>query len=206
MAAGLLLWSYMKLAIVRHGETIENHEGIIQGQLPGRLSDAGKAQAEALGRDIAGSDFDVIYSSDLQRCVDTAGYIVPYHPGVPVHYSEKVREISFGKFQGEPSSSIHWDDLEGTILTRSVAGGESWLELTDRVVAFLNEIYEEHADESVLVVTHGGPMRVIRAALSGAALGDLVLERIPNCALWDFDMPGPITAGNIEEFTRLREV
>ena len=65
--------------IIRHGETNWNKEEIIQGHKNSKLSKKGKQQARNVGKKLRDYEFDVIYSSDLNRALDTASYINKYH-------------------------------------------------------------------------------------------------------------------------------
>ena len=64
--------SETKLMVIRHAETIWNRDKRMQGTTDTALSDVGRAQAQALGRRLAGRDFRALYSSDLSRARDTA--------------------------------------------------------------------------------------------------------------------------------------
>lgn len=178
----------MDLLVVRHGQTVENRDGIIQGQSPGHLSPLGIEQAQNTAIQLSQEHIDAIYSSDLGRCRDTASPISRYHADTPLYFDAALRELSFGEFQGKASSTLDWSALAGTILTRKVPGGESWTDLNRRVGSFLNTIFKQHTQDKVLLVTHGGPMRVIRSYLGNTALEDLLAEPIPNCAMWRFTM------------------
>lgn len=188
----------MKLTVVRHGETTENHDGIIQGQNPGHLSELGITQAQALADTLRTDRFDVIYCSDLQRCIDTAAPICASHAETPIYYAQELREISFGEYQGKLADSLDWQALEGTAITRRVPGGESWIELSQRVLPFINKIYEKHPDQKVLIVTHGGPMRVIRAAVSNLDQEGMIHQPVPNCAVWEFDIDQVLHTRSVE--------
>ena len=62
----------MYLILLRHAETEENRNGIVQGQHPGRVSELGKSQIETVVNKLKNETIDAIYSSDLKRCTDTA--------------------------------------------------------------------------------------------------------------------------------------
>ena len=62
----------MKLILTRHGETVDNIKGILQGQNPGKLSENGIQQAKQLALRLKNENIDAIYSSDLARAADTA--------------------------------------------------------------------------------------------------------------------------------------
>lgn len=183
----------MKLTVVRHGETIENRRRIIQGHNDGQLTQEGIQQAKALSKKLGNRVFDTILTSDLGRCLDTAQILGEQHPKVSILSTPALREISFGEYQGKPSASLDWQALEGTPLTKKAPGGESWTDLSTRVIEYLNKAYDKYPDKNILMVTHGGPMRVIYAALANTALEGLIADKIPNCADWEFEMPQPIS-------------
>ncbi len=89
----------MKLILTRHGLTIENTEGRVQGQLHGTLNEKGAEQAQKLGHRFKEEPFDIIYSSDLKRAADTAKEIHKHHPTVPIVFTEKLRERDLGYLQ-----------------------------------------------------------------------------------------------------------
>lgn len=89
----------MKLILTRHGETEENKAGIIQGQGIGRLSDEGKNQAKKIALRLKWEKIDYIYSSDLERAVDTTESIAMFHPQIPINFTKEMREIYLGSYQ-----------------------------------------------------------------------------------------------------------
>lgn len=73
-----------KILLVRHGETVDNVNKIMQGQTPGRLTLLGMEQARELGRQLRGEHIDVFLSSDLARAVETLRIIMEEtHPQTP---------------------------------------------------------------------------------------------------------------------------
>ena len=81
----------MEVIIARHGQSEENHLGIIQGRLPGKLSEIGISQVEKLGEKLSQKKIDVIYCSPINRCVETYNLIKKYiDPSVPVFISELI--------------------------------------------------------------------------------------------------------------------
>lgn len=82
----------MRLIITRHGETLENMEGIVQGHMHGTLSKKGIEQAEKLAKALKDEQIDYIYSSDLKRASDTAREISKFHKNVPFQLTKDLRE------------------------------------------------------------------------------------------------------------------
>lgn len=178
----------MRLLVVRHGETESNLNKIIQGQLPGKLTQKGIEQSKAVAKELAAEELDAIYTSDLKRCLDTAAFIAEHHKQIPLISSPHLREISFGSYEGKPAISLDWSTIEGDFYHRTPGGGESIVMLQERVMRFIEKISTLHSEGTVLLVTHGGPMRVIKANLERVPAEDLFKDRIENCTVWEFTL------------------
>ena len=85
--------------LVRHGQTLENANGVFQGQTPGTLSALGKEQAETLCDTLVQMHFDTVYCSDLQRCKDTAAIALKLTSYQPI-YTPLLRERDMGNRAG----------------------------------------------------------------------------------------------------------
>lgn len=163
----------MHLLLVRHGETVWNTELRIQGRTDTPLNARGLAQAERLSARLAAEEqVDVLYTSPLARACVTAEKI-GQKLGLPPIEDERLVEQHFGELEG-----LTFKDLEGRYpdfirqwreSKRQLAlpGGETIDEFQQRVQAFLDQAYAAHPNGSVLVVTHGGTLRVMLATLLG---------------------------------------
>lgn len=178
----------MKLTLVRHGETEENKHGIIQGQKPGSLSSLGKRQVENVAKKLKNEHYDAIYSSDLKRCIDTVNPIHRYHKNTALIYSKDLRELSFGKMEGLPVFLATFGRRVGSLLNIKAPGGESWKDLNTRVKNFLNELYQKHSRDNILIVTHGGPIRSVQQQLEGRSRAEVMKEDVANCSVNKFTM------------------
>lgn len=151
-----------RLVLVRHGQSEWNVERRIQGQAGTGLSATGARQAEHvaewLGRTFPAA---TLVSSDLQRCRETAAPIARTL-GVEPRHDPRLRERDFGAWSGKLLTEIEVDDPErwhrwrgGEDVVAEV-GGESSPTLARRVL----DAYEELSDteETVIAVTHGGPV------------------------------------------------
>lgn len=103
------------LYLVRHGETVDNANRIMQGQTQGELNDAGRGQAHELAMEMAGEHIDAFVSSDLRRAVDTCRIIAEPHGGEVVT-TPLLRERDWGGFTGRYIPDLKdepWpDDIE----------------------------------------------------------------------------------------------
>lgn len=185
----------MHITLVRHGETDENIKGIIQGQWSGPLNQTGIKQAEEIARILADESFDQIWSSDLLRAKQTAERIVQYHPGNKLELSEALREYSYGIYHGKPTQTLDWVKEEGEGLTRHTPGGENALDVAERASIFVNGLLQQDI-QRVLLVTHGGTMRVIKALATGERLGPMFEIRPENTAIWKLEINNAL---NIED-------
>ncbi|MBI3137806.1 MAG: histidine phosphatase family protein [Sphingobacteriales bacterium] len=148
----------MKLLIVRHGVTIENDSHIAQGQTHGTLSETGIAENEQLGRQLQEYFFNTIYSSPLNRALQTAEAIQRYNPHTRLLTDERLMERHLGVLQERPypipySEADHYEGLE---TAASMAA---------RLGRFLYEIKEKHRDETIVLVSHGYLIKVLLSIL-----------------------------------------
>lgn len=160
------------LYLVRHGQTDYNRRRIVQGRgIDAPLDATGQQQADAVARRFEGVPLDAVYSSSLTRAVQTAERVAAPH-GLPVHRDADLDEMAWGALEGaHPSPELtatfaqfydRW--AEGRFEDR-VEGGESILDVQRRGVAGVERIVARHAEERVLVVTHGRFLRVLLATL-----------------------------------------
>lgn len=153
----------MKLTITRHGETEENVKGIFQGHLPGKLTKKGKEQARRLAERLKDEKFDVIFSSDLERTVNTAKEIVKFHPEVPIYFVEDLRERALGDLEGKTQDEVGWSNQEKRKDIVTKANAELIPNLVNRAKMFNEKVLEKFLGKKVLLVGHGGINTAIMA-------------------------------------------
>jgi alpha-ribazole phosphatase len=154
----------VKLFLIRHGQTLWNHEGRYQGNTDIDLNEIGIRQAE-LARDYLGDvEFSNIYSSTLKRATDTAQIIKGGRDRKIIKYDD-LREIGFGMWEGLKFDEInerYHKDYQGWLedpINNGPTGGENFRSLTQRVRNCIDSIIKDNDSEetrSVAVVTHGG--------------------------------------------------
>lgn len=151
----------MKLILIRHGETQENVDGIVQGWFNSVLNDTGKRQAKAAA-DNFHEPISAIYSSDLQRCLQTAGFFKNKYPNIPFYEDKRLRERNFGDAQ-ETHKELHdWEIFWASNDKVSIPNAETLDDYTSRVKEFLNVLKESHSStDNILIVTHGGTINRI---------------------------------------------
>ena len=158
-----------RILAIRHGETAWNVDTRIQGHLNIPLNDTGHWQGQRLGQALAGEAIAAIYASDLSRAHDTALY-VSQATGVPVVPELGLRERGFGEFEGKTFAEIALALPDQAELWRkrdpafTPAGGESLLQLQERVLTTVNRLAAQHPGELIVMVGHGGVMDVLYRA------------------------------------------
>jgi len=160
------------LFLARHGETDWNRELRIQGSSDIELNELGRRQAHALAQELEHVELDAVYSSDLRRASATAEAVASSH-GLDVHVDPRLRERSFGSWEGLTREDI------AALPDGSRHDGESDDEVRARVLEAVQAIADRHPGEQVLVVSHGGALN----SLWHHALGERV-ERWANCAVY----------------------
>lgn len=160
----------MTIYIVRHGETVENLQRILQGHMPGTLTEKGKEQVRGAAERLAeeGVKFTRIVASDLRRAMDSAAIIAERIP-LPIVAMDMLRERDWGKFTGMTIAEAtdrfringKWMFPEGT--TETEEG------IYRRAQQALLELRRLYADETVIVVTHGQFARNLVAAHFGCS-------------------------------------
>ncbi len=157
--------------LVRHGETDWNTEGLVQGHSDIPLNKNGEFQAYNLGKKLKDIHFDAVFSSDLLRAKRTAE-IIAQEKKLLVKTTRFLRERAFGKLEGKPSLwLIAWrkaikkgisflTDEERKVLIKEDPEIERDSALMSRFLTFVREIAVAYAGKNVLLVSHGGLMRV----------------------------------------------
>jgi 2,3-bisphosphoglycerate-dependent phosphoglycerate mutase len=160
----------MQLFVIRHAETSENSAGIIQGHLPGHLTEAGQQQAKELGQRLREhGPFDQIVSSDLQRARETAELMSKEMPPCPIVYDERLRERCYGQLDGQPLFRLKRMLVESKTDLRGldIPGGEDYGSFERRVVECFEELTSGAPDRSIILITHAGVIGVILERMPG---------------------------------------
>jgi probable phosphoglycerate mutase len=149
-----------EILLIRHGETVWNQQGRMQGQHDSPLTPTGMHQARQLARRLKDVRFAALYSSDLGRAHQTARCIADAS-GHEVIADRGLRERHFGIFEGLTNTEIKQRYPEDYELFAKrdplyrMEGGESAEEFRVRAVGTLEAIASSHPDETIVVVSHG---------------------------------------------------
>ena len=141
------------IGLVRHGITDWNVQMRAQGHTDIPLNETGRRQAELLGKRMSSEKWDFVYSSDLNRALETARKAVESH-GLTVMTDTRLREVFLGEIEGTTEEDRlkkwgpGWKELD--------LGEESRDAVAERGLQAINEIADRHPGKRILIVSHGG--------------------------------------------------
>ena len=165
----------LKIFLVRHGQDLDNFNGILNGRRDEPLTEKGISQAKELGEKIkkANLSFVKIYSSPLQRAYKTAEIIGDALNLQKPEILEGLIERDFGIMTGQPHTKIGGMCAPDIIQTGTVTyflnpkGSETFPQLMVRARKLLQEVEELHKDGNILLVTHGDFGKMMYAGYYG---------------------------------------
>ena len=145
--------------LVRHGQTDDNKNHIIQGNNP--LNDVGKQQVQDTAEMLKDVKFDVCYCSPMKRTVQTLEIIAKHHKNMPIIYDERLKERDYGNLVGicydtiKQYSDIRWNS--NYTINETV---ETPIQLFERVSGFYEDILNRYKGKNILIVAHSGIARM----------------------------------------------
>ncbi len=156
-----------RLFLIRHGANDSLKENVLVGWTPGiHLNQKGRTQAQALAQRLAPVEIEAVYASPLERTMETAQIVAAPHE-LPVVVRERLGEVRFGRWTGEPLTKLRrrrlWRAVQFAPSTMRFPGGESFCEMQARVVAELDELRAKHPRQTIAV---GSRAAVIKAAVA----------------------------------------
>jgi broad specificity phosphatase PhoE len=177
------------IVMVRHGETDWNRERRFQGRADQPLNEAGRGQARELAELLRDEPVSAVYTSPLRRARETAE-ILAGNFGLRPQPLDALLEIDVGAWEG-----LTIDEVRAAYPGRADENwrsgwdeGETYDELSRRVLPALVELGTKHEGGHVLAVTHAGPLRAAVAAAMGLSYEDArpLIGPLENCAVFRF--------------------
>lgn len=179
----------MKLYVIRHGHTPCNETGTYNGNLDEDLDSQGIRQALEARRQLAEVEFDVIYCSPLLRTRHTCELL--NEKNRPVIYDDRLKERTLGVLDGTNLSSIGVTIKQhlNYYYRYHVEGAEEFPDVFRRVQSFLDELKTTYTDETILIVSHGGLIRVLHYCMNEIPEdGDLSGFQTENCQIRQYEL------------------
>jgi alpha-ribazole phosphatase len=186
-----------RLLIVRHGQTDWNIERRFQGQTDIPLNAVGLTQARAIARHLSNEMPAAIYSSDLRRAWQTAEIIqtgLSKDSQYPLTAEPRLREMCFGEWEGlvyeeiqarQPQLLKRW---ETDLVNTAPPGGETLLQVAERVQAVFKELVLAYPDKTLMVVGHGGSLQLMIAFAIGISPGNFWQIHLSNASLSELEI------------------
>ena len=169
----------------RHGETVWNVENKICGMTDSPLTEKGRQQARELGRKVkeSGVQIDEILYSPLSRAADTAKAVAEA-AGLPARCEPRLREQCFGKYEGTPRDGAEFR-ISKTHFADRYDGGESMMQLAQRIYNLLDELRQDE-NKTYLLVAHNGIARVVESYFHDMTNEEYAAAGIKNCELVEY--------------------
>ena len=188
-----------RLYLVRHGELVTSKEWRYVGQMDVDLNEAGKQQIKKLSSRLSSEQIDRIFSSDLNRTIESAK-IIGNKLGIINESISEFREIDLGVWEGHTLDEIE-ERFPDDLVKRSediedfrVINGESFSDVNKRVIPKIMDIIKNNAGKRILVIAHGGVNRIIIADALGLSINNIPrLEQNYACLnIIDYYKTGPV--------------
>ena len=177
----------MVLYVTRHGATLKNELGLIQGQTECDLSNKGIEEAEKLATTVKNIDIDVVISSPLKRAYETARIITEGR--LPINTDDRLIERDWGMCEGAHIEEVDTVKCWNFFLNTDDNGIERVQDLLARVSEFLEDVKVKYKDKNVLVVAHSAVLRAIHYCLHSIPEdGDMSRLEIPNLRLIEYEI------------------
>ena len=170
----------MKIYAIRHGQTKLNVRGIINGAIDDELTAEGIKQAEVAAQSLPHT-LKHMYVSSLGRAKQTAN-ILNANLHLPITYSDDLREVDFGDFNGTPFLKAYHEKHMALNYDWGPSG-ENVQDVISRTLRILKVIKREYGDGEALIVGHGGTIRTLYFLEHGKPMGE-----IENASLFEFDI------------------
>ena len=172
---------------VRHGQTVWNVENKICGATDIELTEYGHQQAVETGKKIleAGIQADEILYSPLVRAAETARHISEI-TGIPARVEPRLKEQNFGKWESTARDGEEFKKAKEDFCSR-YEGGESMLNLAQRIYNLLDEIKEESGEKTYILVAHNGIARVVQSYFYEMTNAEFAAFGVKNCEVLKYE-------------------
>jgi len=160
-----------KLILIRHGQSIGNLNRVYLGHTDWDLTELGYKQAELVCEYLKDEKIDIIYSSDLIRAYNTVLPLAKQR-NMEIIKDEKLREIYAGEWEGKHYEELvtvyakEYEIWKTDIGNAGCTGGETVLELQNRIYNEILKIAKENEGKTILIGTHATPIRTLNATIN----------------------------------------
>jgi broad specificity phosphatase PhoE len=172
--------------LIRHGEC-DGLGNVLWGRLPNvHLNAEGKRSAQRVAQKLAAYKLDMIYSSPLERAIETAKEIASGR-NVPLQINDTFNELDFGDWTGESITELAtepvWRQYNAARSRTAIPGGESVFAAQERVVGELHRLSEQHRDRRFAIVSHAEPIRLALSYFRGTPIDEWYRMEVAPCSI-----------------------
>lgn len=160
----------VKITYFVHGTTLDNLSHKSTGWNQGVLSEKGIEQSIALKNQVDINQFDLVFSSDLQRAIDSAKYT--FEGVKEVIIDERLRECNYGDYNGMDSTLANYE----THITEKFPNGESLLDVEARIRNFCDYLLQNYDGKHVALVCHKAPQLAFQVITQGKTWEEAINE------------------------------
>ena len=152
----------IKIIYFVHGTTTDNASKLCSGWKEAMLNDLGKEQALNLGKvsKERGDNFDIMFTSDLKRAVDSSNIAFP---GIKKITDDRLRECNYGVLDGEHKNLVVYDEH----IDIPFLNGESLKDVEIRIRNFINYLKENYDNKTIGIVAHRAPQLALEVITKG---------------------------------------
>ena len=159
------------IILVRHGENEWVKEHRLAGWLPNvHLNENGRLQAADAAERLSDLNIAALYSSPVERCMETAVYIADSHQ-LPIQQVEAIGEVRYGKWEGKKIEKLAkkplWKTVQHYPSRMQFPKGETLRAVQFRAIEALEKLSEQHVDETIIVVSHADLIKLVVAHYLG---------------------------------------
>lgn len=181
----------MKITFIRHAESIANAKKILAVDSV-ELTINGIKQAKKVAHRLRDDKFDIVLSSPIRRAFDTAKIIADTIKA-PIIIEQLLAEKTYGSLSGKPLEEVNKEkDKMPHLRDFSFGydyrfwGGESGLDIKERIIKFVEKVKAEHDGKKILAVSHGGIIRMMHIVFAKREYKEAF--PIPNVSVHEFEL------------------
>lgn len=167
----------MKIFYFVHGTTYDNASNKCSGWKQVELNELGRKQALNLGKVNSDINFDIIFTSDLVRAIDSANIAFP---NVKKVVDKRLRECNYGSLDGEDKKLVVYEEH----ISKKFPNGESLEDVRVRVLEFLDEMKEKYDDKTIGIVAHRAPQLAIESLTKNISLDEALSNDWRKTGAW----------------------
>lgn len=152
-----------KITYFVHGTTTDNEKNTSSGWSDVELSELGVQQSKDLAGQVADKKFDVVFTSDLKRAVESAQ--IAWGDTYPIIQDSRLRECNYGDYNAKLSEIV--EPLQEQAITTPMPNGESYEMVKERIASFLSDLKKNYDGKHVAIVAHKAPQLALDVLLKG---------------------------------------